>query len=303
MTPGTSTTLRRGTIAIVLAALGWGLLGVVARVALADGVPPLTIAFWRAAIAAMLFTGHAAIARSAPLRRADRPAAAFLGIAGVAVFYLAYLKSVAQGGAALAAILLYSAPIWVAIGGRVFFLERVSARAASSLALTLSGVAMVAIASGQGGLRWSPGAVGWGLLSGVTYALYYLVGRRLFSHNASARVLSWALSIGAVAMLPFVSFAAIGPAAWGAIAFLAVVCTYAAYLAYAEGVKRLPSARAATMATLEPVIAVVAASLVWGERLSPLGRAGAATVIAGVLLTAAGESRTGIASPRPPANP
>ena len=300
MTHHTPATLRRGTLAILVAVLCWGLLGVMARVALADGTPPLTIAFWRASLAAVLFTAHAAIARAEPLRRADRPAAVFLGVAGVSVFYLAYLNSVEQGGAALSAILLYSAPIWVAIGGRIFFHERVSVRAAASLSLTLLGVAVVAIASGQGSLRWSPGAVGWGLLSGATYALYYLVGRRLFSHNASARVMSWALSIGAAAMLPFVTFTTMRLAAWGGIAFLAVVCTYAAYLAYAEGVKRLPSARAATIATLEPVIAVVAAYVVWGERLSPLGLAGAATVIAGVLLTAAGESRRGDASPRQP---
>lgn len=300
MTPETSASLRRGTIAILLAALCWGLLGVMARVALADGVPPLTIAFWRASIAAVLFTVHAAIMRAEPLHRADRPAALFLGVAGVAVFYLAYLKSIEQGGAALSAILLYSAPIWVTIGGRLFFHERVSARAALSLALTLSGVAVVVIASAQGAMHGSAGAVGWGLLSGATYALYYLLGRRLFSRNASARVLSWALGIGAITMLPFVTIGSMRPAAWGGIAALAIVSTYAAYLAYAEGVKRLPLARAATIATLEPVIAVVAAYVVWGERLSLLGLAGAALVIAGVLLSAAGESRTGAASPRPP---
>ena len=92
MTPETSDSQRRGTLAIVVAACCWGLLGVMARVALADGVPPLTIAFWRASMAAVLFTVHAAMIRAEPLRRADRPAALFLGVAGVAVFYLAYLN-------------------------------------------------------------------------------------------------------------------------------------------------------------------------------------------------------------------
>lgn len=302
MTPQTPGTIRYGSIAILLAVLCWGLLGVMSRVAMADGTPPLTVAFWRAAIAAALFTVHAAATRAEPLRRADRPAAAFLGVAGVAVLYYAYLNAIEQGGVALSSILMYSAPIWVAIGGRIFFHERVSARAAAALSLTLVGVAIVALASGTGDVRWSPGAVGWGLLSGAMYALYFLVGRRLFSRNASSRVMAWALGVGAATMLPFVPFQPLSRSAWGGVAFLAVVCTYAAYLAYAEGVKRLPSARAATIATLEPVIAVVAAYVVWGERLSPLGLAGAALVIAGVLLSAAGESRTGAASPRQPAS-
>ncbi|WP_411278731.1 DMT family transporter [Gemmatimonas sp.] len=302
MTHPTPATIRFGSIAILLAVLCWGLLGVMSRVAMADGTPPLTVAFWRAAIAAALFTVHAAVTRAEPLRSADRPAALFLGVAGVAVLYFAYLNAIEQGGVALSSILMYSAPIWVAIGGWIFFQERLNARATAALTLTLVGVAMVALASGSGAVRWSPGAVGWGLLSGAMYALYFLVGRRLFSHNASSRVMAWALSIGAATMVPFVRFQSLSRSAWSGVAFLAVVCTYAAYLAYAEGVKRLPSARAATIATLEPVIAVVAAYVVWGERLSPLGLAGAATVIAGVLLSAAGESRTGAASPRRPAS-
>lgn len=303
MTTTTAATTRRGTIAILLAVLCWGLLGVMSRVAMADGTPPLTVAFWRAAIAAALFTVHAVVTRAEPLLAADRPAALFLGVAGVALLYFAYLNAIEQGGVALSSILMYSAPIWVAIGGRVFFHERVGPRAAAALALTLAGVALVALSSGTGKVRWSPGAVGWGLLSGAMYALYFLVGRRLFSRNASSRVMAWALSVGAATMLPFVPFQSLTRSAWGGVVFLAVVCTYAAYLAYAEGVKRLPAARAATIATLEPVIAVVAAYVVWGERLSPLGMAGGATVIAGVLLTAVGDSRTDAASPRPPANP
>ena len=300
MTTHAPATIRYGTIAMLVAALCWGLLGVMSRVAMADGTLPLTVAFWRAVIAAVLLTVHAAITRAEPLRRADRPAAVFLGVAGVAVLYFAYLNAIEQGGVALSSVLVYSAPIWVAIGGRIFFQERVSARATAALALTLVGVAIVALASGTGEVRWSPSAVGWGLLSGAMYALYFLVGRRLFSRNASARVMAWALGVGAVTMLPFVQFQSLSRSAWAGVVFLAVVCTYVAYLVYAEGVKRLPSARAATIATLEPVIAMVAAYVVWGERLSLLGLAGAALVIAGVLLSAVGASRTNSVSPRQP---
>ena len=45
---------------------------------------------------------------------------------------------------------------------------------------------------------------------------------------------------------------------------------------------------------------MVAAYVVWGERLSLLGLAGAALVIAGVLLSAVGASRTNSVSPRQP---
>jgi DME family drug/metabolite transporter len=44
--------------------------------------------------------------------------------------------------------------------------------------------------------------------------------------------------------------------------------------------------RAATVATVEPVVAAVAAYLAFGEVLAPLGYLGAAVVLAGVLVTA-----------------
>ncbi len=279
---------RAGAWFIVLAALQWGALGTVARVAFAERADPLTVAFWRASLAALLFGVHATVTRAAPLRSADRWSAVALGTGGVAVLYVTYLKSVEAGGVALAAILLYSAPLWVALGARVFFHERLTPRALLALGLTLVGVVMVALASGEGvgGVTVSSAGLVWGLISGLTYALYYLLGRPLFTHNAPARVLAWALAIGAAALWPFVTFTPLSLKAWGAVSFMAAVSTYGAYLSYAHGMRRLMPSRAATIATLEPVVAVIAAYVVWQERLSPLGLAGAVAVLAGVIWSA-----------------
>ena len=279
---------RIGTGLMVLAALQWGMIGVAGRVAMAGSVPPLTVAFWRAALGALLFAAHARWVGAGPLRAEDRAATAGLGFGGVALMYLAYLNCVQQGGAALAAILLYSAPLWVAVGAWIFWKERPGFRGSLPLGSTLAGVVTVAMASGGGpqSVRVSGTALGWGLVSGLSYSLYYLLGRRLFARNSPARVLAWALTIGAVALFPFVSVVSMPGRAWAATAFLAVVCTYGAYFAYAGGLQRLGPSRAATIATLEPVVAVVAAYHVWGEQLSAVGLAGAAAVIGGVVWSA-----------------
>jgi drug/metabolite transporter, DME family len=279
---------ERGASLIVLAALQWALLGPVARIAFAEGVPPLTVAFWRATIAALLFVTHASVTRAHALRAPDRPWAMGLGVVAVAGLYVSYFESVQRGGAALAAILLYSAPVWVALGAHFVLRERVSAREAGALLLTLAGVILVALFPAQGGadITATPAAILWGLGSGVAYALYFLLGRNLFAHNAPARVMAWALATGAVVLVPFVSWQALTWRAWGAIVFLATVATYGAYLCNANGIKLIGPSRASTIATLEPVLAVVAAFLLWNERLSPMGMLGAAAVIGGVILAA-----------------
>src|SRR5687768_3969976 len=113
---------------ILLAAVLWGLLGPASYVALRDGVAPLEIAFWRAALAAPLFAAHAVAAGGgrAAFRaaRGDLPALAAFGVVGVSVFYGAYQLAVREGGAALAAVLLYTAPAWVALLARGVLGER-----------------------------------------------------------------------------------------------------------------------------------------------------------------------------------
>lgn len=283
--------MNPGPLLIALAAVLWGTLGATARVALDAGVPPLTLAFCRATIAALLYAGHARATRAPGIAPHDYKWTVALGLGGVSIFYVAYLQSVQAGGVALAAILLYTAPVWVAIGARVWLAEPITQRTAVTIAFTIAGVALVALA-GSSGVTTTPASIAWGLLSGITYALYYLLGRRLFAGYRPERVLSIALAVGAAAMLPWVSFASLAQAplrAWIAIVAIAVVPTYFAYLAYAEGLKRIAAARASTIATLEPVVAVAIAYVVWGEALRPLALLGAVLVIGGVMMASRGE--------------
>lgn len=283
-----ATTSRAGVWLVVAAALQWALLGPVARVAFDEGVAPLTVAFWRATVAALLFATHSALTRTVALRRQDVLPAMALGVVAVAGLYVAYFESVQRGGAALAAILLYSAPVWVALGAHFVLRERVTRLEAAALLLTLVGVTLVALypAEGNAKVDASFGAVVWGLGSGVAYALYFLLGRSLFANNAPSRVMAWALATGALVLAPFVEWHLLTPRAWGAIAFLATVATFGAYLCNANGIRLIGPSRASTIATLEPVLAVLAAFLMWGETLSPTGLLGAGAVIGGVLLAA-----------------
>jgi DME family drug/metabolite transporter len=279
---------RTGVGLVTAAAFQWALLGPMARVAFSEGVAPLTVAFWRATVASLLFATHAAFSRAHALRTQDRLPAMALGVVAVAGLYVSYFESVQRGGAALAAILLYSAPAWVALGAHFVLRARVSRAEAGALLLTLVGVGLVALhpATGNADIKATFPAVAWGLGSGIAYALYFLIGRSLFTRNAPARVMAWALATGAVVLAPFVQWQWLTMRAWGAIAFLATVATYGAYLCNANGIRIVGASRASTIATLEPVLAVAAAYLMWGETLSTMGLLGAGAVIGGVLLAA-----------------
>ncbi|HEX2207036.1 MAG TPA: EamA family transporter [Longimicrobium sp.] len=279
-----------GYLFVAIAAGLWGLLGPVTRIALREGVGAVEVAFWRALLAAGIFAVHAAAIRRARIDRRDLPSVVAFGVIGVAGLLACYSRAVETGGAALASILLYTAPVWVALLSALFLRERLTRRTLLALAIATIGVAGIAFSSGGGGVRLTPAALGWGLASAFAYALYYLFGKRYFDRYPTATLFIYALPVGALAMLPLVDFRPKNATAWAAIAFVAVVPTYLSYVFYSAGLRRVPATRAATVATVEPVIAAVAAYLMWNERFSALGYLFAAVVLAGVLMMVGGET-------------
>jgi DME family drug/metabolite transporter len=277
---------------IGLAAVLWGVLGPVARLAFDEGVAPMEVAFWRATIAGGVFLTHAAIVRPGGIARSDVPGVVGFGVVGVSVFFASYQFAVEAGGAALASVLLYTAPVWVAVLSLVFLRERMTPLKALAVALTLAGVAGIAL-GGDGSVRLGPAALGWGLVSGLSYSLYYLVGKRYFTRYPTAAVLAIALPLGALGLWPFVEFAPKSTAAWAALGWIGTVSTYGAFLAYARGVRALEATRASVVATLEPVVAGAVAFAWWGERFSLIGYGGAVLILTAVLATILDPKRAG----------
>lgn len=275
---------------ILLAAACWGLLGPVARWALAAGIEPLEIAFWRAVIGGACFVGHAVWLRAhrgaVAIERRHLPVMVLFGVIGVALFYSAYQFAVEAGGAALASVLLYTAPAWVAIIGAMWLGERLTALKTGAVVLTLCGVAGIAF-SGADAVHVTWSALAWGLASGLSYALYYPFGKHYFDAYAPATIFAYALPIGALGLAPLVAFAPKDATAWGALVFIGLVSTYGAYLAYGAGLQRIEASRASIVATLEPVVAAVAAFWWWDERFGAWGYVGAVLVVAAAFLAAA----------------
>ena len=280
-------TVLSGYVYIIAAAILWGMIGPLAKLAFREGVAPLEVAFWRAFFAWLCFGGQALWLRKVRVRRSDLPLLALFGFTGVFLFYGSYQIAVKQGGAALASVLLYTAPAWVALMAAFFFKERMTLPKWSALGLTLVGVALVSrgsttalTSSDQASLL----GMGCGLLAGFCYALYYIFGKVFADRYAAETVFLLILPMGGIFLTPWVSFNAKSVPAWAALMALAFFSTYGAYHFYYAGLRHLEAGRAAITATLEPVVAAVVAYFWWGEYFTPLGYAGAAMILAAVAI-------------------
>ena len=249
----------------------------------------MEVAFWRALIAWFLFATHAVIRKETRLDRKDVPLMLFFGIFGIFVFYVAYQYSVKTGGAALAAVLLYTAPAWVVVCSFFLYRERLNGAKIGAVVLVIAGVYLISrggsTGEGQGTASFSLIALATGLISGFCYSLYYIVGKYFSGRYSSSNLFLYVMPIGFVCIFPLVDFAPKSAVAWAALISLATISTYLANFCYYLGVKYLEAGRASIVATLEPVIATGAAYLILGESFALLGYMGAAIILAAVAIT------------------
>ncbi len=132
-------------------------------------------------------------------------------------------------------------------------------------------------------------AIASGLTAGFCYSLSYIVGKYFSAHYSSANLFLYVLPVGILCMLPFVGFAPKNLTAWSALIAVSVVSTYLANHCYYQGVKYLEAGRASIAATLEPVVATMAAFVILGESFTVFGCVGAVIIITAVLITIAGK--------------
>ena len=272
----------KGYAYIIAAACLWGGIGPVSRLAFSEGLAPMEVAFWRATLAWIFFGGHAIVTRKVRMKARDLPVTALFALMGITVFYGSYQMAIRAGGAALASVLLYTAPAWVALMARFFFKEALSPAKLAALVLTLAGV--VCVARDSGSIQVSTLAVVYGLTAGFSYSLYFIFGKHFAFRYSAPNLFLYLLPMGAATLVPWVEFAPKSPAAWIALAFIALFSTYGAYFFYYQGLKHLEASRAAIAASLEPVVAAVAAFFWWGETFGPLGYLGAAAILVAVVV-------------------
>lgn len=220
---------------------------------------------------------------------------AVFGACSLGGFFASNQYAIQTGGAALASVLLYTAPAWVAVFSRIFFHDGVTPLKAVAIIVSLAGVASISLAGsgpaaaeGVEAAAHAGAGVFFGLLAGLLYATHYVFSKKYLSLYSACTLYGYCMLFGALSLFPFVTFSLKSGADWAVLFFLGLVSTYCAYLIYCEGLKRLDATRAAVLATLEPVVATLAAWRLWGEIFTAGGWIGAVLILSAVLILVLG---------------
>ncbi len=279
-----------GYVLVVTAALCWATIGIFYTTAVKDfGLSPLTVAAYRALLAGAILS-VVLLPRGwvwFRLRREHIGLFAAYVLLGIVAFYAVYVYAVAMVGMAVAAVLLYTAPAWVALIARFFLGEPLTRRVVFALALTWIGVVLVAEAFDVGHLRLNAWGLAAGLLSGFTYGLYSVFQKVAVRHYRPWTVQWYGLFLGGFVLAVIQPLDRLieplhYPALWPWLVGLALVPTLGGGLAYSVGVQWVPVSVASIVATMEPVAATVLGYVVLGERLHPAQWVGGAFILAAV---------------------
>jgi drug/metabolite transporter, DME family len=281
-----------GALAVAAAASIWGTLGLFAKILYAQGVSFESLVAVRAFVGWLAVIGFLLATQGARSLRVARRDLAFLlplGLIGIGTFYLLYFYTVHESTVGTAAILLYSAPAFVVVLAWLFLKEPLNAAKVFALLLTVGGIFLVAGAYDPANLEVSSKILLTGLLSGLTYGLYAILGRPLAARLSPAVILSYALAFGSalllVAALPTLdTLVGLPASSYLILLMLSVVHTTLAFALYTFGIKHLGAGRAAIVATIEPVVAGILGITLLGEELTVLKALGAVLVISGAIL-------------------
>ncbi|MCC6792913.1 MAG: DMT family transporter [Thermomicrobiales bacterium] len=274
-----------GMLALVGANVIWGGSAAASKAALVH-LPPFTLASLRVAVALLVLLGLLAWTGRRP---ATGRGPALLGLTGVALFCASQNLGLQHSSAATTALLNGAIPILTAFLAVIALGERLGGWRLVGLTIAFAGIGViVAQAAGTTGGTSALGNL-LPLVSAVSFAVYALIGRRVFAGGDALGVVAGSTGYGLLVLLPVgigeAALKGIGPIAVrdvGLVLFLGAGCSALAFVLAGYGMGVLDAGQAAVFGNIKPLVGVGLAVALLGEQVSGGQGVGGALVILGI---------------------
>lgn len=260
---------------IVLAGCLWGIIAIFVNILTGMGFSSMECVAIRVTLAAILLFFYLLFVDRKKLKIAWKDSFFFIGtgICSILFFSYCYFKAIEViGGAAIPALLLYTAPIFVMVLSAVLFREKITKRKLIALVLTFVGLGFVTGAF-TGGEKISFWAFLLGMGSGFGYALYSIFGKLITDKYDAITITFYTFlvaSIGAVPMSGITSHLSMlcNGKGIGAAIGLAFFSTALPFLLYTKGLHGIEAGKAAILATVEPFVAAIVGAILFHEKFN-----------------------------------
>jgi drug/metabolite transporter, DME family len=264
------------------------------------GMPALLLALWRNLFVCVALVPVLLLTRRS-LLLIERSQIKFYIIYGfiLAVFNSIWSLSVGANGAAVATVLAYSSAGFTAILALWWFNEKLGLPKAVAIILSLVGCVLVSNAYSADMWSLNPMGIITGLLSGLLFAVYTLIGKEVAERQISAWTsMLYSFAFGAVFILIFNLFPALPGAAgsfrallpsmpvdgWLMLILLSFFPTVLGFGLYNMSMNYLPASITNLLATLEPAMTAAEAYFFLDERMTFIQIVGSLIILSAVLI-------------------
>ena len=235
--------------------------------------------------------------RETHLTRRDVGMLLVLGVLGTGLYQFFMIEGLARTRAGTTALILSSGPAFVALFGRMLGVERITRRGMIGIALSMAGIAFVALTQPEALTRRATLLGSALVLIGCICWSLFAVLIKPYANRLDGRVVTAITIVGGTLPLSLLALPALDRTAWeelslatwGAIVYAGLASMVIAYLFWNRGVRLLGPTRTAAFGNLQPIFALAAARVILGEKPSVWQLVGAVGIIAGVLLTRTAE--------------
>ena len=211
------------------------------------------------------------------------------GVCSLLFFNWCYFSAITRSSMSVAAVLLYTSPVFVTLMSALFFREKITPVKTAALAVTFAGCVLVTGLFPLGRETVSLPVLLFGLGSGFGYALYSIFGKFVLKKYSPATVTFYTILFCALFSLPISGLSA-NPAplgdwrAWAGALGVGVLCCALPYHLYTTGLRDAEPGRAAILATIEPFVAAGLGILLYHEAVTPWKLLGMAAILGAVIL-------------------
>jgi drug/metabolite transporter (DMT)-like permease len=223
----------------------------------------------------------------------------FLGVMGHGVYQAVFIVGLSQTLAGNVALILSVNPAFVAVFSALFGYERIRPYQWAGIGLTLAGVGLVVLGTGNP-LELGSRLLGDLLIVGITimWAFYTVMSGPLLKRYSAVKLNALTMPVGSVVLLLIASpslaaaaptFPEVPPLAWLVLALSGLLAVSLSYIVWYRGLQVLGATRTAVYANLVPVLAALIAFFVAREPLGLTFWTGMAIVLLGVSLTRFGD--------------
>lgn len=269
-------------VALIVANIIWGAASPIFKYSL-QNIPPFSLAFLRFLIAACLL--YPFVHKNIDYPDLKNKWLWFFSLSGITINIIFFFLALQKTQSIDAPIIGSSGPLFILIASALFLREKIKVREIMGTVLGFLGILIIVGTNFSGNfflIIATLGAVG-----GVIF------GRKFLTEKNSFGSTFWSFLIGTITFLPFMLWeywqnpgilANLDNRGWTGILFGGFLSSFAAYVLFDWALAKLPANRTTVFTYLDPVVAILIAIPLLGEKITLPFILGSILVFLGILI-------------------